>query len=79
MTTEQLELLAVFEGVGAILIFRLWRAKARKSLVFKIVWTLFLLIPLLGPLMYGFIVINPSSHGDDPSDSTGGIDPGGSY
>ena len=72
MTIIQITLLAAFEAVGLFMIYRLWFGKPKASLVRRIVWSIFLLIPLLGPLLYGFISIDPSEHGEDVGDHSSG-------
>jgi uncharacterized membrane protein YoaK (UPF0700 family) len=48
-------LLAVLEFVALVVIARLW-IRRRHRLVPRILWSLLLLVPLFGLLMYGFLV-----------------------
>ena len=73
MTQGQIALLAVVEAVGVFLVLRLWLKKAKASLARRIFWSALLLIPLLGPLLYGWVSLDPSAHGEDVgSHSSGG-------
>ena len=72
MTPSQITLLVLLEAVGVILITRLWLKATKASLVRRIVWSVLLLIPLLGPLMYEFISVDPSAHGEDVGDHSSG-------
>jgi len=63
---------AVFEACALIAIYRVWRKKS-KSLPAKIFWTLVLLVPLLGLLLYAFIFVSPDSHDDNPPMNTSGF------
>jgi hypothetical protein len=72
MTAIQITSLAVLEAVGLFMIGRLWFGKQKSSLVRRIIWSVLLLIPLFGPLMYGFISIDPSEHGEDVGDHSSG-------
>lgn len=65
------------EIVALYLIFRLWRRRSL-GLISRVVWTLILLVPLIGLLIYGLIMCDPndevagsSSHDaeDNPSHS----------
>jgi uncharacterized membrane protein len=49
-----LELTAVY------LIWRLWQRHHRRSLVFRICWSLLLLVPVLGIIFYRLAVNEPS-------------------
>jgi hypothetical protein len=72
VTTAQIIILAAFETIGIFMVVRLWLKKTRKSIVHKMVWSVLLLIPLLGPLMYGFVSVDPSAHGEDVGDHSSG-------
>ena len=47
----------VLEVMALIVVARLW-LRRRHCIIPRILWSLFLLVPLVGLLMYGFIVIN---------------------
>jgi hypothetical protein len=63
--------LSVLEAVALFLAVRLW-LRHRMRLLPRIFWSLFLLVPLLGLLMYGLVLSdldeNPDNAGS-PSDS----------
>jgi hypothetical protein len=71
MTAAQITVLGILEAVGLFLILRLW-CKIRLPVARKIVWSLLLLIPVLGPLMYGFVSLDPEPHGEDVGDFSAG-------
>jgi hypothetical protein len=64
--------LSVLEAVGLFLAVRLW-LRHRLRVLPRIFWSLFLLVPLFGLLMYGFILSdldeNPDNARSSPSDS----------
>ena len=70
MDKGQIILIAILEAVGVILIVRLW-VRRRMPVLRRIVWSVILLLPLLGPLFFGFTQLNPSEHGDEPPDKAG--------
>ena len=47
----------VLEVMALIVVARLW-LRRRHRIIPRILWSLLLLVPLFGLLMYGFIVIN---------------------
>ena len=77
MSALDITMLAVFETVGLILIARLWR-RPSGGWFRKIFWTVILLVPLVGPLLYCFITLNPSEHGDDVGGHSSGYGTGDS-
>ena len=68
MKAAQITLLLILEAVGLFMIFRLWSKGSKKFLGRRIVWSVLLLVPLVGPLMYGFVLLDPSEHGEDVGD-----------
>ena len=48
------------EITAVYLIWRLWRCHHRRSLTFRICWSLVLLVPVLGIVFYGLAVNEPS-------------------
>jgi hypothetical protein len=72
MTPGQITLLALLEAVGVFMITRLWHRAPKASLLQRIVWSVLLLIPLLGPILYGFISLDPSVHSEDVGDHSSG-------
>jgi len=51
--------LSLLELVGLLFIVRLWRSKAKSSLGYRLWWSAWLLVPLLGVLLYGLITEEP--------------------
>ena len=72
MKSPEIILLALIELLGLFMIARLWLKKSKATLVHRIVWSFILLIPLIGPIMYGFVSLDPSAHGEDPGDHSSG-------
>lgn len=56
-------LVVVLELAALILVVRLW-VRRRHRLIPRILWSLFLLIPVFGLLMYGFLVSSGESNPD---------------
>src|SRR5947209_1174406 len=48
---------AISEVISLLVIYRLWTTKRRKGIVFRVIWSVFLLIPLLGLILYFFITV----------------------
>ena len=69
-------MLAVVEAVSLFAIIRLWRKK-KLSVARRIAWSFLLLIPVFGPLMYGFVSLVPAGHGEDAGDFSSGGGGGG--
>ncbi len=69
--TESL-LLCCF-GISVVLILHLWLSYRRASLLKKIAWSLILLLPLLGWLLY-FALFNPPGYSDTPLNDTSGAE-----
>jgi hypothetical protein len=55
--------LVVYELISAVFIYRLWTGKRRKGILLRCFLSLVLLVPVLGWLFYGFMVISPGEHG----------------
>jgi len=64
MSTAQIIVSAVFESIGLFVIFRLWTRKRKSSLLSRCFWSIVLLIPLLGLVLYGFVANSPEGHGE---------------
>jgi uncharacterized protein with PQ loop repeat len=60
----------VLEIVALIVAVRLWRQK-RRGRVSKLFWTVVLLIPFFGLLIYGFLAVNPESQADHNENTAG--------
>ena len=68
-------ILTLSELVGLALVRQLWRRK-REYLFSRVLWSLLLLIPVLGALLYLLAKQGPDAHSYDPEESTGHYDPG---
>jgi hypothetical protein len=64
--------ITISELAGLVAIIHLWLRRRMRWLT-KCCWTVFLLVPIFGPLFYAFLTHNPESHGENP---TGGMFPG---
>ena len=67
--------LALFECLSVYMVARLWRKSGKKrgpTLLSRCLWTVILLVPLFGPLLYGFIKIDPGEHPYESNDYSGG-------
>lgn len=54
-------------GVAFLAICRLWsKQRLRKGIAFRLLWSVLLLFPLLGPVLYFFIAVSPNEHPYDP-------------
>jgi len=60
----------VFELVAMIVTLRLWHQK-RRGKVGKLFWTVVLLIPFFGLLLYSFLTLNPESQNDHNENTSG--------
>ena len=65
ITTEQKVVLGILEAIALAVIVRLWWRGGKTSLLERVVWTLVLVVPLLGILIYAFLRINPDENSDD--------------
>ena len=65
------------ELIALFFIVRLWRRRPLR-VVSSVIWSLVLLVPVLGLLLYVFLSEDPSPHGDNPSGNyfDGGSDGG---
>lgn len=56
--------LALFECLSVYMIVGIWRkrGKRRTPVWSRCLWTTVLLVPLFGPLLYGFIKVDPDEH-----------------
>jgi hypothetical protein len=69
--------IGVFEIAGACLIARLWTRRKMRILP-RLFWSLVLLVPFFGLLMYGFTKVDPEVHPYDTDTFSGGTGTGGS-
>src|SRR5438552_2816032 len=58
-TQAWLAFLAV-EGMGVVFIVRLWRSRSSHSVAAKLGWSLVLLVPLFGVMLYGLCFLGPT-------------------
>jgi hypothetical protein len=58
----QIVIVAISEIAASFIICRLWSKRRPRSITFRIFWSLILLIPLLGPVLYFFITETPDEH-----------------
>src|SRR5262245_16790058 len=63
MKKSDLILLAALECFSVFFIFRLWR-KGGVSVWRRCVWSVILLVPVLGWIFYGFLANHPDNHSD---------------
>jgi hypothetical protein len=71
-------LIALVEMVSVLLIGHLWLRRKKVGVAAKCFWTVLLLLPAVGPLLYGLAGPTLSAHNDpDPGDHTGGWSPPG--
>lgn len=72
MILSQKIVIILLEILGLIMVIRLWFKGGKLSLFRKIFWSVFLMVPLLGPVMYIFTSLDPSDHGEDVGDHSSG-------
>ena len=77
MTRSELAVFALLEVIALIVIIRVWRSHAH-SIGGKMLWSIFLVIPFFGVVIYWFNVSHsPSKHMHGKHGGGGGIiDPG---
>ena len=71
MTTSQIVLLSISEVVALFFIARLWLKRGRLGAVARVFWSIILLVPVLGVILYGFCLNDPDAHPYD-TDTTSG-------
>ncbi len=64
MTTTETTVLTILEIISLVMIWRLWRRGRKRPFLFRCLWTLVLLVPVVGPLFYGFTAVAPEDHGE---------------
>jgi hypothetical protein len=77
LQTSEIILIASLESVSLLAIGHLWLKRKKVALLAKCFWTIVLVVPALGLILYGFSVITQDPHGDDPPDTTGNWAPPG--
>jgi hypothetical protein len=56
--------IAASEAVALAAIVHLWLCRKMRWWA-KLLWTIFVCVPFLGPLFYGFVTINSEPHNDN--------------
>ena len=72
------DFLILLEGISLLLILRLWRRKRNMPAWRRCLWSVVLLVPILGWLFYAFLTTNPDAHPDDLPERWGSQAPPGS-
>jgi hypothetical protein len=67
--------LSLCEIVALTAIVHLWFRKRRTPTISRLLWSVVLLIPVVGVLFYSLTRSDPSAHPDDVPESTYGTDP----
>ena len=78
MSQPQIITVALLECISLVLIIRLWRRKRKISPWQRCAWSIVLLVPILGWLLYAFLAINPEAHSDSLPERWGSQAPPGS-
>jgi hypothetical protein len=78
--TKLIIALSVLEAIALVVIVRLWlRRRSRMSVVARLVWSVVLLVPGFGLMMYGFIHSDPDEHPDYIEEFGSADDVGGGH
>jgi len=78
MSQPQIITVALLECISLVLIIRLWRRRRKISPWQRCAWSIVLLIPIFGWLLYAFLAINPEAHSDSLPERWGSQAPPGS-
>jgi len=62
VTTPQIVAFGVLEVAGLFFVVRLWLRPRRTGVVARVIWSLILLVPLFGLIIYGFLRNDPDEH-----------------
>ncbi len=62
MPTQEQILFAVLEMIALMVIIRIWLKGRHKRLVVRLIWSLILLVPFFGILVYFFLNENPKEN-----------------
>jgi hypothetical protein len=65
LETSTIIVLSFGELVGLIAIVRLWCRKRRMRVITRLLWSLLLLIPFFGILLFAFTRSDPEPHSDE--------------
>jgi len=77
MNTLAVVIVSVLEIGALAVIARLWLRPRRMSMAARIFWSILLLLPGFGLMMYGFIQNEPENHPDYIEEFGSADDPGG--
>lgn len=72
MDTFTIIMAVVLELCGFVAIGHLWTRKSKKSFVGRCLWSVLLLVPILGPLLYGYLQIEPDENPESAADGASG-------
>jgi hypothetical protein len=65
MVKSQIAVFIILECISLLLIVHLWLRKSKVPDCQRCLWSILLLVPLFGWLLYGFIASAPESHPDE--------------
>lgn len=77
MDTKLVIVLALFEMAALILVARLWLCRRRMRIVPRVFWSLVLLVPVFGLMLYALIHNDPDAHPEYMEESGSADDVGG--
>jgi hypothetical protein len=69
-------IITVLEIAGACVVARMWTRRKTRILP-RLFWSVVLLVPFIGLLMYGFTKVDPEVHPYDSNEEDPGSDSGG--
>lgn len=62
MDLDTFILLAVLETLAMVVLVRMWKRHRRRHMLFRVCWAVLLLVPLVGVLLYAFIMNDPEKN-----------------
>jgi hypothetical protein len=62
VTTQQISFLALSEIIELLVIARIWLKRRHRRLVVRLLWSVVLLVPVFGILIYFFLRDDPKPH-----------------
>ena len=74
--------LGMFEIIGLLVILRIWMRRRHRRIVTRLLWSVLLLVPVFGLLMYFVLRQNPEEHPYDTDtmrESAESIESGGDH
>jgi hypothetical protein len=71
MSTAQMIVLAALELIALAVIVRIWVTRRHKYVITRVIWSLVLMVPLLGVLFYFFLREQPDEHPYDTDTMSG--------